>query len=116
MKRIKFQSKAVLTVLIAGAIVTAASSALAALPAHHIAAGSVIVVQNDSGNTTNSVTTSVSVSINEFRVRGAGTAAGDDGFAPLNSRGDFSVAIGPNAISNSADGILMSSVAENFRD
>jgi hypothetical protein len=110
------QSKSILTVLLAAITIATGNSGIAAVPTHHIAAGSVVVVQNDSGNTTNSVTTFTSLSINEFRVRGNGSATGDEGFAPLNSRGDFAVAIGSNAASNSVDGILMTSIAENGRD
>src|SRR5712671_2824726 len=43
---------------------------------HHIAAANIVVVQNDTNNTTASVTVSTSLSINDFRIR-AGSNRGD---------------------------------------
>src|SRR5690348_13755879 len=50
---------------------------------HGIAAANLKVVQNDQGNTTNSVTVSTTLSINSFAVR--------DG----SNRGDYNVQVGP---------------------
>src|SRR5439155_13121683 len=91
-----------------------APMAHAAPPGHNISAGNITVIQNDTGHTTNSVTTSLPLSITAFRVRGSG-AAGDDR-SPLNSRGDYPVQIGSDPASNFTNGILMSSVTENSRD
>jgi hypothetical protein len=89
-------------------------TAEASLPNHNVAAGNIIVVQNDSLNNTNSVTTSLAVQINDFRLRGTG-GPGDD-HSPLQSRGDYAVQIGNDAGANLTNGILMSSVTENGRD
>lgn len=89
--------------------------AFCALPAHSISAGNLVVVQNDEGNLTNSISVSLSLSINDFRTRGTG-GADADGLAPLQSRGDYPVQIGPDATNNFAQGILMSSVTQNGRD
>jgi fibronectin-binding autotransporter adhesin len=104
MKRKNNQYKSLVTLLLAGVAIAELPSALAALPGHNISAGSISVVQNDPGNTTNSVTVSLALSIHDFRIR--------DG----SSRGDYNVQIGPDAASNFTNGILMSSVRENGRD
>lgn len=96
------------------AFATVLPLAQGAPPGHNVSAGNVTVIQNDAGNTTNSVTTLLSLSINDFRVRGSG--AGSDTNAPLNSRGDFAVSAGPDAGANFTNGILISSVAENGRN
>ncbi len=89
---------------------------LQAAPAgHNVSAGNMTVIQNDSGNTTNSVTTFLTLSINDFRVRGAG-GAGTDGLNPLNSRGDFAVQVGPDPWANFTNGVMMASVTQNTRD
>src|SRR5580765_6274792 len=96
-------------------------SAIASLPAHgaptahHISAGNITVIQNDNSNNVVSVTTTLPLSINDFRLRGAG-GPDSDSLAPLNSKGDFAVQIGPDATNQVQFGILMSSVAENGRD
>ena len=102
--------------ILALALVSALSpAARATLPGHNIAAGNITVTQNDFGNTTNSVTLSLSFSVNDFRVRGAGTG-GSDSLIPLQSRGDFPVQIGEDATNDFVSGILMSSVTQNGRD
>jgi len=73
-------------------------------PAHNISAGLITVIQNDSGNTTASVTCSNALPINDLRVR--------DG----SNRGDFNVQIGEDPTDDAPNGVLMSSVAENGRD
>jgi len=112
----RFVRKARAAILLAGlaAAIGAPPSARATLPGHNISAGNITVIQNDSGNTTNSVTTLLALSINDFRVRGSGV--GSDTNSPLNSRGDYPVQIGSDPASNFTNGILMSSVTENGRD
>ncbi len=71
---------------------------------HGIAAANFVVTQNDTGNTTNSVTITPSLSINGFSLR--------DG----SNRGDFNVQIGAGFSDDLEGGILLSCVAENGRD
>ncbi len=71
---------------------------------HTIAAGNLVVVQNDSGDTTNSVTVSMEYSVNDLRVR------------LLSNRGDYNVQVGPDATDDVANGVLMASVRQNGRD
>ena len=71
---------------------------------HGIAAANLKVVQNDQGNTTNSVTVSTTLSINGFAVR--------DG----SNRGDYNVQVGPGFSDDFDGGILMASIAETGRD
>ena len=71
---------------------------------HNVAAGLVDVVQNDTGNTTASVTVTAPYPFNDFRIR--------SGF----NRGDFNVQIGPSATDDLAGGIIMASITENGRD
>ena len=113
-KQLNPRKASLLKALIAGVICTfgVLPAARATLPGHNISAGNITVIQNDSGNTTNSVTTSLSLSINDLRLRGDG----GDGTSPTNSRGDFCVQIGPEPASNFTNGILMCSVTENGRD
>jgi hypothetical protein len=73
-------------------------------PAHNIAAGNFEVVVNDVGDTTNSVTVTCPLSINDYRLR------------PNSNRGDYNVGIGPDATSNPANGVLMSSPSHNGTD
>lgn len=89
-------------------------AARATLPGHDISAGNITVIQNDTGNLVTSVTTFLSLSINDFRVRGSGT--GSDTNSPLNSRGDSAVQAGADAGANFTNGILMTSVTQNGRD
>jgi phospholipase C len=71
---------------------------------HHIAAANISVVQNDAGNTTNSVTVSTSLSINDFRIR------------PGSNRADYNVQIGSVSTDDVTNGILMGSIDQNGRD
>src|SRR5947208_3310680 len=101
----KFQSF-IRLVFVSAAAVTCLLPRLsrAALPGHNIAAGNITVIQNDTGNTTNSVTVLLSLAINDFRLRGFGGE--NDTNSPLMSRGDYSVQIGPDAGANFTNGIL----------
>ncbi|MDB6122913.1 MAG: Phospholipase phosphocholine-specific, partial [Pedosphaera sp.] len=71
---------------------------------HHIAAANLLVVQNDTSNSTNSVTVSTTLSINDFRIRSG------------SSRGDYNVQIGAASTDDVANGILLGSINQNGRD
>jgi phospholipase C len=73
---------------------------------NQISAANIDVVQNDTANTSASVTLSTPVSINDFRVIN-GTQS---------SRGDYFVQIGASATDDVTNGILISCIAENGRD
>ncbi|MGZ4964461.1 MAG: hypothetical protein ACXWC8_18045, partial [Limisphaerales bacterium] len=73
-------------------------------PAHNIAAGIFNVVVNDVGDTTNSVTVTCPLSINDYRLR------------PNSNRGDYNVQIGSDATDDPANGVLMSSPCANGTD
>lgn len=101
--------------LVFGLAMGAMTPVTAAPPGHNISAGNVTVIQNDAGNTVASVTTSVSLSINDFRVRGNG-GGGSDSFSPQNSAGDFAVQAGVDASDDFTNGILMAAITQNGRD
>jgi hypothetical protein len=69
-----------------------------------VAAAELQVIQNDTNNTTASVTVSAALSINDFRVRGG------------SNRGDYFVQVGADYADDVASGVMISSVAENGRD
>jgi phospholipase C len=71
---------------------------------HHVAAANLLVVQNDTNNTTSSVSVSTTLSINDFRIRSG------------SNRGDYNVQIGPVSTDDVPNGILMSSINQNGRD
>ena len=71
---------------------------------HHIAAGNVNVVQNDTGNTVASVTVTSPYSFNGFQVRTG------------SNRGDYNIQIGSSATDDVAGGVLISTVNQNGRD
>lgn len=73
-------------------------------PAHNISAANVTVIQYDSGNTTNSVEVTPSLSINDLRIR------------PGSNRGDFNIQVGDSATNDLAEGMILTSVTENGRD
>lgn len=73
-------------------------------PGHNIAAGIFNVVVNDVGDTTNSVTVTCPLSINDYRLR------------PGSNRGDYNVQIGSDATDDPANGVLMSSPSANGTD
>lgn len=93
-----------ITVAIALAALSLIPSLRATPPAHNIAAGLFNVQVNDVGDTTNSVTVTCPLSINDYRLR-------------LNSnRGDYNVQIGTDATDDPANGVLMSSPSHNGTD
>jgi phospholipase C len=71
---------------------------------HNIAAANIVVVQNDTGNTTNSVTVSTALSINDFRIRTG------------SNRGDYNVQIGSASTDDVTGGILIGCIDQNGRD
>lgn len=95
--------KAALFVLLAacGSLVVS-SNAFAST--NGVSAGNIVVVQNDSSNNTESVTVTLSLSVNDFSIREG------------SSRGDFNVQIGEGFSDDADTGVLISSVAENGRD
>lgn len=72
--------------------------------AHHIAAANITVVQNDTGNTSSSVTVTTALAINDFRIRSG------------SNRADYDVQIGDASTDDVANGILISSIDQNGRD
>jgi hypothetical protein len=73
-------------------------------PPHNISAANLSVIQNDTGNTVNSVAVSAPLSLNDMRVR------------PGSNRGDYNLQIGDSVSNNALGGILMVSIAQNGRD
>jgi hypothetical protein len=78
--------------------------ARAELPRHNVAAANLNVVQNDSGNTTASVTVTATVSVNDFRVRSG------------SNRADYNVQIGSAASDDVTNGVIITSITQNGRD
>lgn len=81
-------------------------SAQATPVVHGISAANISVLQNDTNNNATSVTLSTPIEINDFRVIN-GTQT---------SRADYFVQIGVSATDDVANGILISSIADNGRD
>src|SRR6266487_1142792 len=79
-------------------------AARAELPRHNVTAANINVVQNDTNNTTASVTVTTSDTIGDFRIRNG------------SNRGDFNVQIGDDPTDDSANGLLLTSVTQNGRD
>jgi hypothetical protein len=75
-----------------------------ASPHHDIAAANLEVIQNDTGNTTASVTVTAPLSINDFRV------------ADGSIRGTFHVQIGDDINDDALTGVLIDSIRQNGRD
>src|SRR5436305_14917827 len=100
------QSTLLKTALCAIVVISAILSRLtgAAQVLHHIAAANIQVVQNDTNNTTWSVTVSTSLSINDFRIRTG------------SNRADYDVQIGAASTDDVVNGILMGSIDQNGRD
>ncbi|MGC3960012.1 MAG: hypothetical protein QM813_19415 [Verrucomicrobiota bacterium] len=71
---------------------------------HHIGALSLQVTQNDTNNTTDSVTITETLSINNLRLRGG------------SNRGDYNVQARTDQLDDVANGVLLACVAENGRD
>ena len=73
-------------------------------PPHKIAAANISVIQNDTGNTANSVTATTTLSINDLRVR------------PGSNRGDINLQVGDTATNDLAGGLVMVAISQNGRD
>jgi hypothetical protein len=73
-------------------------------PPHKISAMNLNVIQNDTGNTANSVTVTSTLSINDMRVR------------PGSNRGDYNLQVGDTATNDLAEGMVLVTIAENGRD
>lgn len=87
------------------AAVTCASPAIASnAPPHNISAANFDVVQNDTGNTADSVTVTATLSINDLRVRVG------------SNRGDYNFQIGDTATNDLAEGMPMVAISQNGKD
>src|SRR6185312_10369334 len=73
-------------------------------PPHNISAANLNVVQNDQGNTADSVTVTATLSINDMRVRVG------------SNRGDYNLQVGDSVTNDLAEGMPLVSIAENGRD
>ena len=84
---------------------TCASPVMASdAPPHNISAANLNVIQNDSGNTADSVTVTATLSINDMRVR-AGS-----------NRGDYNLQVGDSTTNDLAQGMPLVSISQNGRD
>ncbi|MGZ5566476.1 MAG: hypothetical protein ACXWKG_05640, partial [Limisphaerales bacterium] len=103
----RFKFPLIGAVWLAGIFILATASRVHALSGtNQISAANIVVVQNDTNNTSASVTLSTAVSINDFRVIN-GTPS---------SRGDYFVQIGASATDDVTNGILITSIDQNGRD
>lgn len=73
-------------------------------PPHKISAANLRVVQNDTGNTANSVTVDATLSINDMRVR------------PGSNRGDYNLQVGDTVTNDIPEGLVLVSVSQNGKD
>lgn len=86
------------------AVATPSAMRAAQAPPHGIAAANLDVIQNDTGNTINSVTVSSTLSINDMRVRVG------------SNRGDYNLQIGDTVTNDLAEGLVMVSISQNGKD
>lgn len=91
------------SLFIAALLVTGVSAGATPVQ-HYIAAANIAVVQNDTGNTSSSVTVTAPLSINDFRIRSGST------------RADYNIQIGDVSSDDVTNGILISSIDQNGRD
>src|SRR4051812_40226626 len=106
MKNKLFPPKSILFALFAALFASVwPPSALAFVPAHNVAAGNLIVTQNDTNNNNSSVSTAFALSVNDLQVRPGG-----------NSRGDFGIQVGGDPSDDTANGVVIGSVSQNGRD
>src|SRR5882757_581648 len=73
-------------------------------PPHNISAANLNVIQNDTGNTADSVTVTATLSINDMRVRIG------------SNRGDYNLQIGDTVTNDLAEGMPLVAIAQNGRD
>ncbi len=93
-----------LAVAVIAAVTSLAPARAAQAPPHKISAANLRVVQNDIGNTVNSVTVDATLSINDLRVR------------PGSNRGDYNLQVGDTGANDLAEGLVMVAVSQNGRD
>jgi len=86
--------------VLGGALVAGASDA----PPHNISAANLNVIQNDTGNTADSVTVTAPLSINDLRVRIG------------SNRGDYNLQVGETATNDLAEGLPMVAISQNGKD
>ncbi len=84
--------------------VMATSGSAGSAPPHNIPSANLKVIQNDTGNSVDSVTVSATLSVNDLRVR------------PGSNRGDYNVQVGETGADELNDGVLMVAVTQNGRD
>ncbi len=104
LRKVKFVRRAAGLELAICLTIFSASSVFAQQANHGVAAANLVVVQNDTGNTTNSVSVSAALTINEFSVREG------------SNRGDVNVQVGSGFSDDVDSGVMISSIAENGRD
>ena len=92
------------TLALTAAVALLATDIFAKPPPHNISAGNLEVIQNDTGNTVNSVTVSAPLTINDFRVR------------PGSNRGDYNFQIGDVVSDDALGGVTIVSISQNGRD
>lgn len=95
-------ARALLALVVAAAL--ALSSRAAQPPPHHISAANLNVIQNDTGNTADSVTVTAPLSINDLRVRFG------------SNRGDYNVQVGDDATDDLANGMILTAISQNGVD
>ena len=93
-----------LAVVVIVAVTALAPARAAQAPPHKISAANLRVVQNDTGNTVNSVTVDATLSINDMRVR------------PGSNRGDYNLQVGDTSTNDVPEGLVMVSISQNGRD
>ncbi len=96
-----FRTLAVLAAVSLASVITARA---AQAPPHNISAANFTVIQNDTGNTVDSVTVTAPLTINDLRVR------------PGSNRGDYNIQVGDTGTDDLADGFPLVTVAQNGRD
>ena len=85
-------------------LLTGASAVQAGTITHNVSAANLVVVQNDTGNTTNSVTVTATPSINDLRVR------------PGSVQAIYNIQVGPLAADDQTNGLVMTATSENGRN
>ena len=85
-------------------LVMTTSGSAGSAPPHNIPSANLKVVQNDTGNSVDSVTVSATLTINDLRVR------------PGSNRGDYNVQVGDSGADELNEGVLMVAVTQNGRD
>jgi len=100
----KFRAARTLALVLSATVAFFATDIYAKPPPHNISAANLNVVENDTGNTVNSVTVTAPLTINDMRVR------------PGSNRGDYNLQIGDLVSDDSLGGVLMVAISQNGRD